>query len=200
MSMMKTRISVALLFVAGLLLMAAPIHAQHPGKAVPSTKFCNLPKEEVDVYAAYLGGDGSSNTPTVLVTRTDGYIDDVDGYNLRLAAQGHGIPPEVREDFTHKNKSSCVIQPFGGVANLRFISEREERNIFAIGWSEFHKKFGKGSVIVTVSRVGFNSDKTLALLHILGASGRNAAGGELLLLERKNGKWVIKFHIQTMAV
>jgi hypothetical protein len=198
--MMKSRLSLALLSVSGLLLMAELNHAQHPEKTVAATKFCYLPKEEVDVYATYLGGEASSNILTVLVTRTDGYIDDVDGYNLRLAAQGHGIPPEVREDFTRKNKSSCVIQPFGGVPNLRFISKSEERNIFAVGWSEFHKKYGKGSAIVTVSRVGFNTDKTLALLHILGASGHNAAAGELLLLERKNSKWVIKFHIQTMAV
>jgi hypothetical protein len=196
----KSRISIALLSVSGLLLMTEPICAQHLEKTVPSSKFCNLPKEEVDVYATYLGGEASPNTLTVLVTRTEGYIDDMDGYNLRLAAQGHGIPPEVRQDFTNKNKSSCVIQPFGGVPNLRFISKSEERRIFAAGWSEFHKTYGKGSEIVTVSRVGFNSDKSLALLHILGASGHNAAGGELLLLERKDGKWVIKFHTQTLAV
>jgi hypothetical protein len=197
---MKSRISRALLFVSSLLLMAEPFCAQHPKNSVPSSKFCNLPKEEVDVYATYLGTEASSNTLTVLVTRTEGYIDDMDGYNLRLAAQGHGIPPEVREDFTNKNKSGCAIQPFGGVPNLRFISKSEERRIFAAGWSEFHKRYGMGSEIITVSRVGFNSDKTLALLHILGTSGHNAAGGELLLLERKDGKWVIKFHTQTMAV
>jgi hypothetical protein len=196
---MRFRVSIALLFGSGMFLAAVPIHAAHPEKTAAPTRFCNLSKEEVDVYATYLGGEASSNTLTVLVTRTDGYLKDVNEINLGLAAQGHGIPPEVREDFTQKNKSSCAIRPFGGVPNLRFMSEKEEKGIFAVGWSEFYKQFGKHSEIVTVSRVGFNSDKTLALLHILGAKAEDAADGELLLLERKNGKWVIKFHSQTMA-
>ena len=111
-----------------------------------------------------------------------------------VTAQGRGIPTEVRADFNNKNKSSCVIQPFDGVPNLRFISKSEERHILAAGTTEFDKKYGKGAEIVAVSRVGFNSDKTLALLHVLYSSS-----GELYLLEHKDGKWVIKFYVQTKA-
>ena len=172
--------------------MAAPSCAQ--GNAMPSSSYCSLLKEEVDVYKSQLKAESSSKSVTVLVTKTVGYVDDMDVYNLRLAAQGRGIPTEVRADFTNKNKSSCVIQPFGGVPNLRFISESEERRIFVASRAEFDKKYGKGAEIVAVSRIGFNSDKTLALLHVL-----YSASGELYLLEHKDGKWVIKFCVQTKA-
>jgi hypothetical protein len=93
-----------------------------------------------------------------------------------------------------------VIEPFSDVPKLRFISQSQESKIFAGGWAEFHKRYGKGSETVTVSRVGFNPDKTLALLHAIGAIGHNAAAGELYVLERKNGARVIKFHVQTIAI
>jgi hypothetical protein len=173
--------------------MAAPSCAQSQGNMMP-TNSCSLLKEEVDVHKNQLKAESSSKSVTVLVTKTVGYIDDMDVYNLRLAAQGHGIPTEVRADFTNKNKSSCVIQPFEGIPNLRFISKSEERRILAAGTTEFDKKYGKGSEIVAVSRVGFNSDKSLALLHVL-----YSASGELYLLEHKDGKWVIKFYVQTKA-
>jgi hypothetical protein len=73
---------------------------------------CSLLKEEVDVYKSQLKAESSSKSVTVLVTKTVGYIDDMDVYNLRLAAQSRGIPTEARADFTNKNKSSCVIEPF----------------------------------------------------------------------------------------
>jgi hypothetical protein len=191
---MKLWPSVPVLFVLSLLVMAAPSCARSQGNTMPSNSYCTLLKEEVDVYISQLKAESSSKSVTVLVTKTVGYIEDMDVYNLRLAAQGRGIPTEVRADFTNKNKSSCVIQPFGGVPNLRFISKSEERRIFATGTTEFDKKYGKGAEIVAVSRVGFNSDKTLALLHVL-----YSASGELYLLEHKDGKWMVKFQVQTKA-
>jgi hypothetical protein len=191
---MKLWLSVPVLFVLSPLVMAAPLCAQSQGNTMPSNSYCSLLKEEVDVYKSQLNAESSSKSVTVLVTKTVGYIDDMDVYNLRLAAQGRGIPTEVRADFNNKNKSSCVIQPFDGVPNLRFISKSEERHILAAGTTEFDKKYGKGAEIVAVSRVGFNSDKTLALLHVLYSSS-----GELYLLEHKDGKWVIKFYVQTKA-
>jgi hypothetical protein len=65
------------------------------------------------------------------------------------------------------------------------------------GWSDFHKRYGRQAEILWFSRVGFNSAKTLALLHVLSGIGRMAGGGRLYLFERKNGKWAIKSSIQT---
>jgi hypothetical protein len=188
-----------MLSVLVVLVMGVCLWAQASTKTSTSSKTCYATKEEIQVYAGFLRGESSPANPTVLVTKTEAWIQDMDTLNLMLAAKGHGIPPDLRTDFTVKNKSSCLITSFEGVPNLRFISKGEESTIFVAGWEEFHKKYGKGAEVVTVSRVGFNSDKTLALLHIIGAKGRMAATGELYVLERKDGKWVIKFNFQTMA-
>jgi hypothetical protein len=127
---------------------------------------------------------------------------DVDALNLQLAAKGRGISSDVRTDFKEKNKSSCLITPFARIPNLHFMSNREHDLMFrnaSTGWSDFHKKYGKQAEILFFSRVGFNSEKTLALLHVSGGTGLMGGGGTLYLLDRKNGKWAVKALIQTWA-
>jgi hypothetical protein len=174
--------------------------AQTASRPPQQKEACTVPVEELEVFQGYLREGISS--PQVLVTETIAPDIDVDALNLPLAAKGHGIPPDVRTDFKQKNMSNCQIKPFAGTPNLHFISKRENALIFAnasSGWREFHKKYGKLASELSLSRVGFNSEKTLALLHVSSGMGSMAAGGTLYLFERKNGKWVIKTHKQTWA-
>ena len=164
-----------------------------PRTAAPK-KYCALSSDEVDVYRNQLSRDSSPKRALVVMATTLRWIDDIDSFNLPLAVQGHAIPPDVRADFTEKNKAGCLIEPFGGVPKLRFLSSSEEESLFARDWSEFNKKYGEDAERVAVSRVGFSSDKSLALVHILYSSS-----GVLYLLERKDGKWHVKFYVQTMA-
>jgi len=190
-------------FVTSLLIMAglaAPQQrvAQAAERTAQQNKLCTVQGEEIEVFHSYLKEGIAS--PQVLVTKTVSPHVDVDTLNLQLAAQGRGIPPDVRTDFKEKNKSSCLIKPFAGIPNLHFVSKHEHDLMFrkdSTGWSGFHKKYGKEAEILLLSRVGFNPEKTLALLHASSGMGGMAGGGTLYLFERKNGKWVIKLHIQT---
>lgn len=173
--------------------------AQAADKTALQKKLCTVQGEEAEVFASYL--EEGIGSPQVLVTKTvvPAHV-DVDAFNLQLAAQGRGIPPEVRTDFKEKNKSSCLIKPSAGMPNLHFVSKREHDLMFrkaSTGWNDFHKKYGKEASVLLLSRVGFNPEKTLALLHVSGGMGSMAGSGALYLFERKNGKWVIKVHIQT---
>lgn len=161
-------------------------------------KPCVVQREEIEFFISYLR-EGAASPKVVVTTIVTPHV-DVDAINLQLAAQGRGIPPDVRADFKEKNKSSCVVKPFVDLPNLHFISEREHDLMFRTpskGWNEFHKKYGKEAEMLFLSRVGFNQDKTLALFHISSGIGEMAAGGSLFLCEKKNGKWVVKSHIQT---
>ena len=197
---MTVRVFLLILCGSAFLTLSVPLSAQNSGKVASPLKNCKVTKDEAEVYTYFLTRESASNGLTVLVTNTDARNYHVDSLNLQLAAQGHGIPPELRADFTNKNEISCVIEPLSGIPNIRFISNSERVAIFAAGWNEFHKSYGKDSVVVTVSRVGFSPDKTLALLHVIEGISHNGAAGELYFLERKNGKWEIRFHLQTVAV
>lgn len=170
--------------------------AQSDEGNAPQKAACTVRREELEVFAAYLKRETS---PQVVVTRTEPARPDVDTLSLQLAATGRGIPADVRADFKAKNKSGCAINPFAGISNLHFISREEHDLMFRGGWREFHKRYGKDAELLWLSRVGFNSDRTLALLHVSGGIDRMASGGELYLFERKEGKWVIKLQVQTWA-
>jgi hypothetical protein len=190
-------------FVISLVMLAGLVAPQqHVARAADQTsqrkKLCTVQREEIEVFESYLREGIAS--PQVLITKTVPPHADVDALNLQLAAQGRGIPPDVRTDFKEKNKSSCPIKPFAGIPNLHFLSQREHDLMFrkaSTGWSEFHTTYGKEAGMLLLSRVGFNPEKTLALLHVSGGMGSMAGSGALYLFERKNGKWTIKSHIQT---
>jgi hypothetical protein len=168
------------------------------GLAWPSRgNICSVQKQEKEVYVDYLRATASSASVRVLVTETEAVRPDLDSINLQLAAKGRGIPPEVRRDFELKNKTTCEIEPIVGIQSLRFISKRDKRSLFKTGWAEFYKKYGKDAEIDSLSRVGFNADHSLALLHVSGGIGPMAGGGVLYLLERKDGHWAIKTQIGT---
>jgi hypothetical protein len=176
---------------------AVILSAQTTNKAGAIQTSCTVPKEEITALDAIYGG--RYDDPDVIVTKTEQWtLPDI--VNLQFAAQGWGLPPDLRKDFDDKNRSSCTILPFTNNRNVHFISAAEERQIFRIGWNEFYRRFGKDAGIAVISRVGFNSDKTLALVHISGAVGANGAAGTLFLLQRNHKKWAIKSSIQIEAV
>jgi hypothetical protein len=176
-----------------------PLYAQGSDGIAQQKTSCAVQKDEIEVYASYLTTETNSSSLAVVVTRTQPSSADIDTVNLRLAAQSRGIPADVRADFKEKDKISCSIEPFQGVANLRFISRTEYHKVFKAGWNEFHKRYGKHASWVELSRVGFNAEKTLALLHVSSGVGPMGAGGFFYLLECKAGKWVIKSYAQTWA-
>jgi hypothetical protein len=176
---------------------AVILSAQSTNKAGANQASCTVPTDEITVLAAIYSHP--FHDPEVIVTETELWsFPDV--VNLQLSAHGRGLPPDLRKDFDDKNRSRCTIGPFIRDTNVHFISGAESRQIFQIGWNEFYRRFGKNAGIDAISRVGFNSDKTLALVHTMGAAGPNGAAGTLYLLQRNHKKWAIKFSMQIEAV
>jgi hypothetical protein len=60
------------------------------------------------------------------------------------------------------------------------------------GWRRFHKEHPGASGIVRFSRVGFNSDRTLAVAYADVQASLMSAHGAYFLLVKKNGSWKIE--------
>jgi len=185
------------LALTALSLAVTPAPAQVTNQAVSTKTNCRVDAAELEVFQDYLGSETSSSYVMVILTETESADGDVDDLNLSLAAHGRGIPPDVRADFKEKNKLNCAIHPLTGRHDFRVLSTAEHHQIFKNGWTKLHKIYGRKASLVQLSRVGFNHDGTLALLHVSSGSGAEAAGGALYLLERKERKWVIKAKIST---
>ncbi len=157
----------------------------------PAQRLCNTSSEELAVYAAYLRSQIPADVNKVILPRTRGYDIAASSW-IGWAVEGRAVPLELQKDFARRNAVTCPIHPFSGVANLYFYTTDKNGGIRTE--AQFEKRFGKDADLAEFSRVAFNPSKTIALLHVLGLRT-----GELYLLERKNGKWIVKYRYGTMA-
>lgn len=155
---------------------------------------CSLPIDEVQVLTSYLKRSGEAQSVTVLVTTTDTADIDLDYVNLLLASKGHGTPLEARQDLKRKSRRGCAINNVPEIRNLRLISKRDHDEMFRrrTGWADFHGRYGKDAHLVTISRVGFDSEKKVALFYVTDGLGSMAGSCYLYVFELRTGKWVKK--------
>lgn len=79
------------------------------------------------------------------------------------------------------------------------ITRDEESRIFQgpRSWDNYHKEFPAAGCIHGISRVGFSWDRKKAILHSSWQCGPLWGEGNLLLLEKKDGKWIVIKKIMT---
>lgn len=161
-------------------------------KAPVAVKHCTVPQDEMQVLVNYLKWSADNKDATVLITTTEATTIDVDYVNLQLATSGHGTPIDVRNDLKRKIASPCLIGTVASVPNLQFMSKNEHDQMFQTrnGWAKFHKRYGKNASIESISRVGFNSDHTIALFYVTGGIDRMGGSCYLYVFRRREGKWV----------
>ena len=57
------------------------------------------------------------------------------------------------------------------------------------GWKNFYSKFPDSGGFITMSAVGFNVDKTVAVVYVGHRCGSLCGGGRYHFLQKTNGKW-----------
>ena len=61
-----------------------------------------------------------------------------------------------------------------------------------ISWDKFYEEYPGAPGILTISRVGFNSDRSQAMVYMAHNASLMSASGELFFLANKNGSWEIQ--------
>ncbi len=105
---------------------------------------------------------------------------------------------ELEQEYDIKLRQPCTIPSMNnGSKVLLFKTHLEVKQIFSgddphKGWTRFHKLFGNDAELVWFSRVAFDKAKHYAIVHVSSGLAEMAGGGELYLLTRLNGSWVIR--------
>jgi len=131
------------------------------------------------------------------------------GSTIFLSTPAPTIPEiqqhELEQDYDAKLSQPCRIPALNNGSKL-FLSKSpvEIKEIFSgndpsKGWIRFHRLFGNDAELLTLSRVAFDAAKQYAVVHVSSGLSETGGGGELYLLTRLNGDWVIKRTFSTWA-
>lgn len=114
-----------------------------------------------------------------------------------------GPDPDALDDFNQKNRRSYPLKNLFDL-NSRYVlaNESEIDEIYGIDedgdWQGYFPRCPTAPGILEFSRVGFNKDMTQALVEIgIVFPAQLLGGGELTLLHKENGTWVISSRTMT---
>jgi hypothetical protein len=120
------------------------------------------------------------------------HLQSVEAYRkFRAFDKLTALSEETVVDLLSKEREPLVFeQPFSLPRPSVFLNEADRKAIFRDrgGWEVFYATYPESGGIFFVSRAGFNSDGTQALVHVGRQWMGRAGGGELLLLAIRDGK------------
>ncbi|KYK31890.1 MAG: hypothetical protein HXS48_07765 [Theionarchaea archaeon] len=104
------------------------------------------------------------------------------------------VKQETFDDFQIKNTQPCPLADFFDLdVTVVFMNEKEVREHFQNdAWFELYAKYPFSQGIMTLSRVGFNSEMNQALVYVGNQKEILSGAGYYVLLTKMNGVWIIQ--------
>jgi len=163
-------------------------------EVVPSTAVSD---ESFGVFSAVLEQSGGRETIVVSdLVFDDKWRETGDrlnrrGFNNRIIGRYFECSEETVNDYEAQNKDKHPLEnKFTTSGKVYLLSQAEEETLFpkgGAGWDRFHRKFPNTNQIAYLSNVGFNRDKTEALVYLTHQC--RTCSGQFYLLKKIGGKW-----------
>ncbi|MDR2205289.1 MAG: hypothetical protein LBE36_03945 [Flavobacteriaceae bacterium] len=150
--------------------------------------------DKTQIYSEILNTFGNAKTIVIDDSASIRYSH----YNFENYKESlNGIEKETSDDFIKKNKLPIKLRSndFKTKKKIVFVSRKEKEKIFddADGWENFYKMYENSQGILELSNIGFNRAKTQALVYYGNQSDFLAGAGYLVLFQKINGNWEIKY-------
>ena len=164
---------------------------QKPVRDAPAEAY-RVP-EAYEIYSQLLTGSRSQSEarPQKLIILHE----TVAPADMCLKPEGDSVPvlAPVIADFVGKNNRPWLLQEmFTMPRSYEFVSSAELDKFFekgAGGWKQFYERYPDSGGYLQVSAVGFNAEKTIAVVYTAHGCGGLCGGGGFSVLEKKDGKW-----------
>lgn len=129
---------------------------------------------------------------------------DKDYYSQLFKQNFPELSKTVFNDYKKKNSTIASLENKFEIISktVKLISKDELDSIFSTqygteNWSRFYTEFPKSKGLITLSRIGYNSCRTEAVLEIIIIKESLNAEGWILLLKKENNIWKIEKMFQT---
>jgi hypothetical protein len=110
---------------------------------------------------------------------------------LRPEAEWEETVGSAISDYLRLNEKPWLLQaklsidlPYEFMTPAKFKTTLERG-----GWDGFYSQYPNSGGLIEFSAVGFNRDKTVAVVYMAHHCGMRCAGGAFHVLEKKDGKW-----------
>jgi hypothetical protein len=169
---------------------AAP---RHPAPAPTARDMADIEAERYAIYSVFLNENFEDKPNKLLViqnqTSKDNYLPEEWG-SIKVEPSWQAAV----DDYKTKNlKPSMIEDKFKVQTKVVLAPSEEIDRLFAEGggwWQAFYKKYPHSPGLITFSNVGFNLEMTHALVDVSYSCGGLCGRGGLVLLVKKDGKWV----------
>ena len=93
-------------------------------------------------------------------------------------------------DYIKQNAKKWLLQPrFSFAIPYQLFEGSLDAVLKQGGWDEYYRQYPESGGLIELSAVGFNVDKTVAVVYIGRSCGPLCGGGTFHVLEKVDGKW-----------
>jgi hypothetical protein len=176
-----------------ILLLASPLFLYHSGTL--NTGIEHQPYEDAEAYAVYSAllptfwPPGNRPRTKKLIIRSETTTKKL---CLKPDPDTEKIVGQAISEFVKLNKKTWLLQRHFNIESpYELIAYSEIRGaIKQGGWEKFYQQYPDSSGWVDLSAVGFNAEKTVAVVYTGHHCGMLCGGGRYHVLQKKDGKWI----------
>ena len=163
--------------------------ATSPKKDEPAEPYVDL--DAYDVYAAILPSEWPLSVAHARSLVIGG---ETTGYKMCLVPdmESEALVGAAISDYVKKNEKSWTLQPLLSLdVPYLLITADEFKSVAQRGaWKTFNEQHPNTGGVIALSAVGFNADKTVAVVYMEHSCGGDCGGGGFHVLQKKDGKWL----------
>src|SRR5262245_9928607 len=163
-----------------------------------------LDEEDYSVYAALLKEKFINRDTRRLVIESYTSVDAQTYADLEeTIKRAAPLTKETTDNFRAKRRPKKLRDRFNLPLQIDLLSKSEIARVFkrtskkSDGWEKFYHLYPSSPGILRLSRIGFNSDKSQALIFVAHSCGLLCGEGNYFVMAKKDGEWTIVKELTT---
>ena len=195
-------------WLVGLFLIWGALASVSPAHSRQSNSDAGVSDEEYEIYSSVIKQlYVQPNTRQVIIEertfRYDFAVENDEPWREKNKKKGVSIDESAADDYEAKNNSKWLLNKnsFKLPVKTNLITDDDLRSIFHGSWGDlewinYYRRFPESRGFVMLSRIGFNTERTQALVYVGSRCGPGCGDIHFLLLEKADGNWTTKKEIR----